>query len=858
MKKYLKFLCSILLVTVMVMASAFTGSAQNDEEGKNTVQAIAGYKASAEEGVAIALGFSPVLQNNDFTLFYKAETAETAVYVRKNNEMIYSNPQDIPADASGLSMHRMKSQLYITYYTNNTQAKYYSSFYDCVSYGQNTATVKDNSLVVEYTFGKENLSKEMLPIAIPKDKFENEVLPGLSDEDKETVEAYYELTSVTDAKTDAARKKLIERYKNIEDTDLYALDRYIPDYDVAAVYKALYSNYTNADFIEDNKAAGGTTEIINSSISFTVSLVYSLTDKGLSVALDCSKLTVSDVADIDSITVLEFFGAGSSKDSGFSIIPDGSGGVINFNTDKQWAGAYQGKIFGNDLAVTYTHSDSDNLVQMPVFAIAKKNSGILAVAGEGAELCSIISDIADVALPYNRTAFQANVFAFDKMYVLNPEYGGGTSEVYVRDERPYKKNIVFNYYFMDEGKNSYADFAAYYRNLLIEEGIIGKKLDGKIPFVYGLVGAIDVRKHFLGIPYSGYEVLTSFEQAEDIIQSFSDMGIEEMKVKYSGWFNGGLKQTDISKVKVLSCLGGNKKLSRLMQNEKADIYPEINVSAVSNSLFDAFSVRKDAARTTYDETVLVYPLSLSRNTSDYSANYTYLLSSARYAGRIEKFIKKYNYENVAVLDLASRLNSDFSKKNKTDRTAAKANTISALESLAEKYNVMATAPNSYAWKHVDIMTDMPLGTNDANIFDLKIPFVQMVLAGYVDMACQPINISDNDDGLLDLVAFGTLPNYTLMFAESTAIKDTDYSHLYSLNYEDWQEEAVSLYKAYVADMQKVRGCTVTVWEKLCPDVIRIVYDNGCEFIVNKSSSVYNYGSASVEANTYKFFEGGAK
>lgn len=855
MKKYLKILGCILLVTVMVLSSAFTGSAENDAQS-NKVEALKNYAATDIEKKAMSAGFTPVLKNDGFTLFYKAQSAEIAVYNRIGSEMIYSNPQDISKDASGLSMHRMKSQLYVTYYTNNTQAKYYSSYYDSVSYGQNVAEIKDGSLVVEYTFGKESFTKDMLPIAIPKDKFEDKILGGLSEENKQTVLKSYELTSIDDAKTDAARKKLIERYKNIEKTDLYTLDRYIPDYEVADVYKALYSNYTQDDFLEDNSAAGGTVEITNTSITFTMALVYTLTDDGLKVALDCSKLSLSDAADIDSVLVLEFMGAGGKKDKGYSIIPDGSGGVISFNTNKQWANAYQGRIYGNDQAISYTHSDNDAVLQMPVFGIAKNNRGVFAVASHGAELCSIVSDIADNAIPYNRTAFQVNVFAYDKMYVLNPEYGGGTSEVYVRDKSPYKGKIVFNYYFMDKNKNSYADFAAFYRNLLIEQKVLSEKLTGNIPFVFGLVGAIDVKKQFLGIPYNGYEVLTSFTQAEEIIESFSDEGITDMQVRYSGWFNGGLKQSDISKVNILSCLGGKRKLNKLMQNEKATIYPEINVSTVANKLFDGFSVRKDASRFTYDETVLVYPLSLSRNVSDYSAKYTYLLTPSKYLNRVEKFTKKYNYENVALSDLAYRLNSDFSKSNYSDRIASAQSTVKALQTVSQKYNVMATTPNSYAWEYVDIMVDMPLGTNNANIFDLEVPFVQMVLLGYVDMASQAINISDNKDGLLDLIASGTIPNYTLMYAEATAVKDTDYSYLYSLHYKDWQSQAVTLYKEYVADMQKVRGCTVTDWSVLEADIIKVSYDNGAVFVINKSDKAYKFGGSEIAAKAYKFFEEG--
>ncbi len=857
MKFKIKPLVSFLLITALVFSSAFlnTQASNNNENDAKVPESLSDYQISAAEMTAVQNGFSPVLKNNGYTLFYKPSSAEIAVFNRSGNEMVYSNPQDISPEATGLSVNRMKSQLYVTYYTNNTQAKYYSSYYDSVSYGQADAQIKKNSLIVEYTFGKESFTKEMLPIAIPKEKFEKKILPALSKEDRETVEYSYELVSIKDAKTEVARNKLIERYKNIEDTDLYALDRYIADYDVEAVYKALFSCYTNEDFLEDNKAAGGETDVVNTSITFTLSLVYSLKDYGLSVKLDCSKLKSNETADIDSVTVLEFFGCGGKGDTGYSLIPDGSGGIINFNSNKEWANAYSARIYGNDSALGYTNASNTPNILLPVFAIAKGNSGILALANNGASLCNIVSDIANEAIPYNTTAFCANVFAYDKMSVLNPEYGGGTSEIFVRENTPYNSTLDFEYYFLTAGKNSYADIASLYRGILLKNKVISKKVSGDIPFVFGLVGAVDVKKQFLGIPYVGYEVLTSFKQASKIIDSFSECGINNMQVRYLGWFNGGMSQTDVSKMKVLSCLGGKKGLKKLIESSKANIYPEINVCKVSNKLFDGFSVKNDAVRFTYNEAALMYPISLSQNNFDYEGRFNYLLSPSKFEDRIQKFANKYTYGNIAISDLASELYSDFSKDNFTNRITAQQNAVKAIDSLSEN-NIMLSAPNSYALGYADILIDMPLGTANANIFDLQIPFIQMVLGGYADMACEPINISDNRDDILSLIAFNTLPNYTFMYAEASVLKDTDYTEFYSLNYKDWQNEASELYFAYIKDMQKVRGCVITDWTLLASDVIKISYENGAVIVVNKSEKDFILAGKLIKASDYSFFEEG--
>lgn len=861
MKKIFKCFIAALVAVVL----AFTASVNPalvtlaDKAAESTVGTIENYGATASEQVALGLGFKPVLKNDGFTLFYKNETAEIAVYNRSQDEVIYSNPQDIDPEITGLGFHRMKSQLYVTYYVNNSQVKYYSSYFDSVSYGQNTAKLDGEKLIVNYVFGKSNYTKEMLPIAIPKDKFEEKILPELSVEDKEVVEDSYKLTTIDSAKTEVAKKKLLESYKNIEDTDLYVLDKYLPVYEVEPLYEALFSVYTSEDFVEDNGAAGGTTEIVNTTVSFDISLIYELASDGLLVSLDCSELKVSEAADIDSIAILEFMGAGNATDKGFSLIPDGSGSIINFNTNKTYAAAYSGKIYGSDNTLKYVGASVNNRhIQLPVFGISRNDSGIFAVVEKGAEICSITSDIADNTLPYNYTAFRADVYSYDIMTIQNPQHGGGTVEMFVRQKEPYQDLVTVHYYFLDKGKNAVSDMATLYRNLLIEEGVLKNKLSGDMPFVFGLTGAITVRKQFLGIPYTGYQTLTTFKEAEKIIDFFGEKGIENMAVKYSGWFNGGVDQTDISKLKILSCLGGKKGLNSLIKNSAARIFPEVKITKVSTKAFDGFSVKNDAARLTYNETALLYPLNLPRNDFDYDKKYNYLLSSAKYEQRVDKFFGKYDYENIYLSDFADQINSDYAEKNYTDRTAALKNIVSVLGKISDKATVMAASPNKYAFSDVTVMTDMPITSSGANIFDMDVPFLQMVLAGYIDMTTSAINISDGEFDLLKLMIYNTLPSYDLMYEESSVLKDTDFSDMYSMNYEDWADKAVSLYNSYVEDMQKVRGQTVTEWSSTAEGLVTVTYEGGAVIVINRTEKTVNVGGSDIEAKTYKFFGEGLK
>ena len=51
---------------------------------------------------------------------------------------------------------------------------------------------------------------------------------------------------------------------------------------------------------------------------------------------------------VRSISILPYFGAAGLEDSGYMLIPDGSGALINFNNQKASYGAYSQNVYGRD------------------------------------------------------------------------------------------------------------------------------------------------------------------------------------------------------------------------------------------------------------------------------------------------------------------------------------------------------------------------------------------------------------------------------------------------------------------------------------------------------------------------------
>lgn len=856
MKKTYKSIFSYLAPVLAFVTVLISGAPVRAE---NVPAAPKNHTPAVNEAEVTAKGFAPVLQKGGLTLYYKTETAEIALYSAENQSFTYSNPQDIDSETRGIPYHRMMSQLYITYYTNNSQIKYYSSYYDALGNNQVSAAVSGDTLRVDYTFGTVKITRDMLPIAIPKEKFEKKVLAGLSADNEKTVKAQYKLISSKDTLSSATRKKYESTYANFNGSDLYILNTYMPDYETEPLYNALYStDYTQNDCKEDNKAAGHATDAEDTNIIFSLGLLYTLKNDCLYAELDCSKLKALDNADIESVSVLEFFGCGGKRDSGYILVPDGCGGLINFNSAKTGTAPFSGQIYGTDKTVRENNLETEKThIQIPVFGISRTDGGIFAVAGEGAEYCSINADTSDGSIPYNVGYIRADINPADKMTVANPVYGGGTTKVYVRQKAPYNGRVGISYYVTACGKSTYSDMANLYRGLLVDAGVLKNKLDGEIPFVYGLYGAIDVRKHFLGIPYMGMQALTTFKQAGEITEAFKAAGINQQRIRYYAWCNGGAKQSVLNSIKIVSCLGSGRELEKLSDG-KTLVYPDIIFTKVTGRAFDGFSVWRDAAKLTYNEAALIYPVSLSRNWFDYTAGYKYLVSPAKYEKTADKLLKKYKYGNMALADIASDINSDFSKSSYTDRSSSLKITEKLLSRFSENHGIMSSAPNMYAFSVSDILTDMPVCSSGANIIDTEVPFLQLVLSGYKDMASEPINISYGDFSAARLAEYCMLPNYTLSYAESSAVKDTDYSALYSLNWKDYKDAAVKRYLEMNEKIGFLRGQSV-ISHKILPDGLTVSeYENGARLISNTTASSLDYGGKTVDAGEYIIIKAGER
>ena len=162
----------------------------------------------------------------------------------------------------------------------------------------------------------------------------------------------------------------------------------------------------------------------------------------------------------------------------------------------------------------------------------------LSIIEEGDGIASIEADVAGRINSYNSIY---SSFIIKESGEITLAGGERSNTVYLFQKGEFHEDMSIRYVFLENENANYAGMASYYQDYLAEKHQLEQlESKGDIPFYLELNGAIWKRKTFLGIPYKSLEPLTTFDEAETIVQELLDSNISNVKLRYTGWFNDGV------------------------------------------------------------------------------------------------------------------------------------------------------------------------------------------------------------------------------------------------------------------------------------------------------------------------------
>ena len=381
------FLAALMVCGVFTSLSVFTVSAAPTTtaagtDDKDKEKEFPNYLTLAFRSVDAKLATMTKYLENDYYEFYvEPLSGEVALKNKRTNQVVTSNPYNISGiQASTEVKNKLMSQLLVEYVENGV-TKTYNSFAECTNREQINVKRTRDGVRVEYTIGREE-ARLLLPQMIEKTRFETLIRDFVPEDTRayKQLTAYYQLKDLEDPTlTVRSRNELQVAFPIVKQMPVYVFDSAATNIQKQRIegYIKLYCpHYTYETLEYDHNLTGYTSTDVPPAV-FYMALEYSIDNEGLQVRLPTNGIRFDEgTYQLNSITVLPYFGAGSSNYEGYIFIPDGSGSLIRFEDVIGQSVNISGKLYGQDYAFHNVSGAHQQVMRMPVYGIMEQYEGI--------------------------------------------------------------------------------------------------------------------------------------------------------------------------------------------------------------------------------------------------------------------------------------------------------------------------------------------------------------------------------------------------------------------------------------------------------------------------------------------------
>ena len=595
------------------------------------------------------------------------------------------------------------------------------------------------------------------------------------------------------------------------------------------------------------------------------SIVYTFSDEGFSIPVEVLlqddglhvRVTMASIQNesgnlLTRIDLLPgFMAAGNTETEGALFVPSGSGALIRFDSHKGGYGTYSERVYGTDAAIDLTESSLPTQgIQVPVYGILRKDAALAAVILSGDSTASIYADGIGPTMGYNRVYSQYQLAVLDSTKLFEADYFN-QREIFSAENRKNLQDYEVCYTPLSGEKANLGGIAEAYRNHLTKQGLQAQPASPALGVT--LYGAATRKASFLGIPYEKTFAMTTFDQAAEIVTDLRQNGVN-VSLRYEGWTNTGLQNKKIpvsaSPVRVLGGKKGYNNLLSVLDTQNTAAYFDVDFRSIRRT-GRGFSALSDVIKTMFNIRSEQYRFMLSTGVPTLTESSWYRVRSTEIAPAATRFASSFGAAaGISLNGFGTDLYSDFNKKNSLSRQDC----LQAYAQAAKAFGdtpLAVTTGNAYTYLYADRVYDLPQSHNGHLLFDESVPFVQMVLHGFIPYTSQAINrATDPKQALLDCIAFGSDPYYIGIAEDAGTLIETNFSHLYSTTYSTWSEQAIEAYRQYEEVYADLYDAPIVGYTLLADGVSETVFADGTRILVNRTDTAVTAAGTTVEGLDY--------
>jgi hypothetical protein len=668
------------------------------------------------------------------------------------------------------------------------------------------------------------------------------------------IEDRYKKIDVSLITDNAEKNKYLKEYPSSKNQIIYILRPGLQEFILDKVNTAFVATgYTMDDKAKDEKEVIPDKKDIELPNVFKVKMEFTLKNNTFSVVVDKSELKHTDKSIPVSIDIMPYFLATYTKDSGYMLLPDGSGSLIHLNNGKTNASLYTARIYGQDpVAPEVITEEKTEIARMPIFGVKTKDWGAFARIS-GADADAIVK--ADIS---GKTSMVNNVYASFKLRdvkkeVVYRDWKAGAGTVYANRLQTgmLSGEIKTDYVLLDPEKADYSNMAYIYRKILESEKVLVRNEKSNTNMLINILGSVDSTESIAGVPVKVNNPMTTYSQAEEVSKILKGQGVSH-DINYIGAFNGGYKQSIQDSIRFQAELGGKGDFARLNESVKAngtDLYLDTSLPFVTvNKLFDSFIITRDTCMNISRKYVKSYDVDpVSFYNVEFPKN---VLTSAKIkeiASKLSQSAVKFDVYGISIRGIANVVATDYNPDSPVFRSQSVVDYQAAMSAFRNKnIKLLFSGGNEYAFKYANRLSNISSSSNQYRITDESIPFYQMVVHGYIPYSYAPVNLqSDPKEIVLASVSTGAQLSATISYKDTSLLKKTEYSNYYGANWNSSKNIIIDLYKKTEKFNSIVNDRVIEKYEYIADSVTKTNFEGNISVIVNFGEKEYTYKTIKI-------------
>ena len=805
-------------------------------------------------------GKQVTLENDRLTLKMDLSSTHFVVAEKTTGTFYESYPQQEPALLSEEDIARANSNIALTYYDTESKIHYLGSCNDAVKKGQYSVYQKGNRLRVIYVIGSA-ASNLFAPEVITQETMESKVFAALKASEKAKLKLYYKLYSAESKPADYDEK--MKLYPSIKGKNVYILSNEVTDQILDEISSLMVkSGYTKEESENEMTTLGITESNGNLPAGFTIPLELSLDEDGFIAEVLTDRIEENNTIDkIAQVYLLEYFGAKNDKQSGYMLVPDGSGAKIDFNQAAQQS--YSQHFYNEDLLLSVSSEQQlSRNVPLPYFGMACNSGSFLAVVEGGAGMGSVFARTMGKANPLNMMGAYFDLRAVDKTDI-GQDRNIPTLNVYsghILYEHP-----AVHYTLLPYSDQILNEMAQVYRNKLQSKGALQpiENSTTAVPLYLDFVCLSTTPVDVLGVAVSKQVVMSTLSEITNVVETLQESGITNLRVRLKGWTDQGLKHNAFSQCKLSGKVGTADQLAALRQllaEKGGALYLDTDFSfAQTNRAFDQFALSRDTVRNL--ESTVVSLKEFDRVTLEKRQIFRqgFVITPNSYLSFIKQFLTGYASNEYKGLGLSwsaggMYLVGDYNRKTDLDMAYSATVSATAFAQLADAgdQQVMTDYGYDYTLPYVNDIVNCPITSSYFNAETASLPFLQMVLSGAKNMTGPALNFTGTQSQFVEMASTASAPYYLFMTEDNAVLRELDIQNsVYSLDYRMHLTDLITAYQAYNGVVSGVYGTKMVKFQWLNEMVSCTTFENGKEVWVNRSSQIQSISGMTLQPYSYQ-------